>query len=51
MTRGARITFVPGVQALYAEALKNICLVSLKENLGISMESMATFDSLKENPR
>ena len=22
---GIRITFVPGVQALYAEALKNIC--------------------------
>ena len=27
MTRGTRITFVPGVQALYAEALKNICYV------------------------
>ena len=27
MTRGTRITFIPGVQALYAEALKNICYV------------------------
>ena len=25
MKTGTRITFVPGVQALYAEALKNIC--------------------------
>ncbi len=25
MTEGTRITFIPGVQALYAEALKNIC--------------------------
>ena len=25
MTEGTRITFMPGVQALYAEALKNIC--------------------------
>jgi glutathione S-transferase len=25
MTEGVRITFIPGVQALYAEALKNIC--------------------------
>ena len=24
---GMRITFIPGVQALYAEALKNICFV------------------------
>ena len=27
MTKGTRITFIPGVQALYAEALKNICFV------------------------
>ena len=27
MTEGTRITFIPGVQALYAEALKNICFV------------------------
>ena len=27
MKNGTRITFVPGVQALYAEALKNICYV------------------------
>lgn len=27
MTTGTRITFVPGVQAMYAEALKNICFV------------------------
>ena len=27
MNTGTRITFVPGVQALYAEALKNICFV------------------------
>lgn len=27
MTKGTRITFIPGVQALYAEALKNICYV------------------------
>ena len=27
MTTGTRITFVPGVQAMYAEALKNICYV------------------------
>jgi glutathione S-transferase len=27
MTEGVRITFIPGVQALYAEALKNICFV------------------------
>ena len=25
MTEGTRITFIPGIQALYAEALKNIC--------------------------
>ena len=25
MTEGTRITFIPGLQALYAEALKNIC--------------------------
>ena len=27
MTKGTRITFIPGVRALYAEALKNICYV------------------------
>ena len=27
MTAGVRITFIPGIQALYAEALKNICFV------------------------
>ncbi len=27
MSEGTRITFVPGVQALFAEALKNICFV------------------------
>lgn len=27
MSEGTRITFIPGVQALYAEALKNICFV------------------------
>ena len=27
MTEGTRITFVPGIQAIYAEALKNICYV------------------------
>ena len=27
MKIGTRVTFVPGVQALYAEALKNICYV------------------------
>ena len=27
MKNGTRVTFVPGVQALYAEALKNICYV------------------------
>ena len=27
MTDGTRITFVPGIQAIYAEALKNICFV------------------------
>ena len=27
MQEGTRITFIPGVQALYAEALKNICYV------------------------
>ena len=30
MTTGTRITFVPGVQAMYAEALKNICYVKNK---------------------
>ena len=27
MEKGTRVTFVPGVQAMYAEALKNICYV------------------------
>ena len=27
MTRGTRVTFVPGVQAMYSGALKNICFV------------------------
>ena len=27
MTSGTRVTFIPGVQAMYAEALKNICFV------------------------
>lgn len=27
MTTGTRVTFIPGMQALYAEALKNICYV------------------------
>ena len=27
MTNGTRVTFVPGVQAMYSEALKNICFV------------------------
>ena len=27
MTSGTRVTFLPGVQALYSEALKNICFV------------------------
>ena len=27
LKNGTRITFIPGVQALYAEALKNICFV------------------------
>lgn len=27
MTTGTRITFIPGMQAIYAEALKNICYV------------------------
>ena len=27
MKEGTRITFVPGIQAIYAEALKNICFV------------------------
>ena len=27
MDKGTRVTFVPGVQAMYAEALKNICYV------------------------
>ena len=29
MQEGTRITFIPGVQALYAEALKNICYVKI----------------------
>ena len=27
MTSGTRVTFIPGMPALYAEALKNICFV------------------------
>ena len=27
MKSGTRVTFIPGMQALYAEALKNICYV------------------------
>ena len=27
MTCGTRVTFVPGMQAIFAEALKNICFV------------------------
>lgn len=27
MTKGTRVTFVPGMQAMYSEALKNICFV------------------------
>ena len=27
MTSGTRVTFIPGIQAMYAEALKNICFV------------------------
>ncbi len=27
MTRGTRVTFVPGMQAIFAEALKNVCYV------------------------
>ena len=27
MKEGTRITFIPGIQAIYAEALKNICYV------------------------
>ena len=27
MKAGTRVTFIPGMQALYAEALKNICFV------------------------
>ena len=27
MTSGTRVTFMPGVQALYSEALKNICFI------------------------
>ena len=28
MTSGTRVTFIPGIQAMYAEALKNICFVN-----------------------
>tara|TARA_B110000116_G_C16217059_1_gene307728 strand:- start:119 stop:343 length:225 start_codon:yes stop_codon:yes gene_type:complete len=27
MTTGTRVTFIPGEQAMYSEALKNICFV------------------------
>lgn len=46
MTKGTRITFIPGVQALYAEALKNICFVkdipiirALHPTMGINKET------------
>ena len=42
MKIGTRVTFVPGVQALYAEALKNICYV--KKNT-----SYPSFTSLHGN--
>jgi len=29
MTKGTRVTFVPGMQAMYSEALKNICFVKM----------------------
>ena len=32
MKEGTRITFVPGIQAIYAEALKNICYVKNKNH-------------------
>ena len=38
MTSGTRVTFVPGMQAIYAEALKNVCFVKkiqILENLAI----------------
>ena len=47
MTEGTRITFIPGVQALYAEALKNICFVkdipvirALHPLMGVDAEKM-----------
>ena len=27
MTTGTRVTFIPGIPAMYSEALKNICYV------------------------
>ena len=27
LKKGTRVTFIPGLQAMYAEALKNICYV------------------------
>ena len=37
MTEGTRITFIPGVQALFAEALKNICFVKeYSRNQGVA---------------
>ena len=32
MKEGTRITFIPGLQAIYAEALKNICYVKKKNH-------------------
>ena len=46
MTTGTRITMIPGMQAIYAEALKNICYVkkvpiirALHPMLGINKET------------
>ena len=46
MTEGTRITFIPGVQALYAEALKNICFAkgipvirALHPQMGVDKET------------
>ena len=48
MTTGTRITFIPGMQAIYAEALKNICYVkripiirALHPMMGIDKETGA----------
>jgi glutathione S-transferase len=46
MTTGTRITFIPGLQALYAEALKNVCFVkdipiirALHPSMGVDKET------------